>query len=176
MSLTTQKVYVNHVPLDSAVGDYEPRIESSFTDEIYEDEVLGRVSGEKREIVVRLMQGENFLSIAKELGYKESQIYKIKGELAEVYRDLHDTNDWEMVKGVLRLYFLSKLRDLPFKVHNRWSFDCCLKEYRKPSQKMIKRSLEELIIELGGGTILYNGPKIKKRINTISSDQLSLFT
>lgn len=176
MSLATQKVYVNYVSMENAVGDYEPRVEASYADDLYEDEVLDKVSGEKREIVERLMRGENFLSIAKELGYKESQIYKIKRELAEIYRDLHDTNKWDMVKGVLRLHLLYRLKTLPDRIHQTWEYDKCLGDYDRPSKKLIKESLEELIVELGGGRVLVQNTKIKRSVNTIPVDQLPLFT
>lgn len=87
-----QKVPVQKVAIDNLEGFAEPSqsFEESYYAKFDHEAILNRVSGQKREIVKLLLQGDSFFSISQHLNMTTSQIYKIKEELQKELAFIYD--------------------------------------------------------------------------------------
>lgn len=171
----SQKVYVNHVSLESAIGDYEPRVYDDEVDSsLYQDEVLSRLDDREKEIAQLIFDGYNFLEISKKLKLKESQIYKVKKTLAQKLGHLHTTSTPERIGAVVKLYFTGKLKNMARHIYTIWNADPALREYERPTQAMIEDYIEDVLLSVGGGAVVYRLPKRKQELYN-NVQQLNLF-
>jgi hypothetical protein len=69
---------------------------------------------------------------------------------------------------------MGRLKNLPKKIHTMWKYDNVLKEYTKPPLGIIEDYLEDLILGIGGGRVVYRTPKRKKELYDVTN-QLSIF-
>ncbi len=161
----------------NCVGDWEPRTNDidNTEEELFKEEVLNKYTGIKKKVVELLFDGLNFLEISQELKLRESQIYKIKNELAKDLRFLHDTNKHEHISSIIKLYVMGKLNSLPKKIFNQWYVDNALKEYDRPSLETIKDYIEDVLLEIAGGKVIYRTPYRKVQLYGQSPGQISLF-
>lgn len=164
--------------LDDAVGDMEPRVDQDFFQNIHEQEMLEKIEDpEKREIAERLMDGDKLSDVFrdKQDKTKYSRLYKHKRELAEELREYHNTNTHGYIKGVLLLYLLGRLKNMPKKIHTIWKYDNVLREYKRPPVGVIEDYLEDLILSLGGGKVVYREPHRKRELYDVPEKQLTIF-
>lgn len=157
----------------------EPRADFDFEQEIYEGQILDKIKDpEKREIVERLMDGDKLSDVYRDQKDKTkySRLYKKKQELAEELRHIHNTNTHGYLQGVLKLYLLGRLKNLPKKIHTMWKYDNALKEYKQPPVGVIEDYLEDILLSVGGGRVVYRNPKRQFELYGCPEEQLSLFS
>lgn len=77
-----QKLPVALVPMEELTGVAEPYVDhDDYAEQLTEIEIESRFSGQKREIVRALMDGDSFLSISQKMHLPTSRVYAIKKEL-----------------------------------------------------------------------------------------------
>lgn len=173
--IATQRIYVRNVSFDNCVGDWEPRVENEFEAGLFEEQILEQADEKEKQIVNMLMDGYNFLEISKKLHLKESQIYKIKRQLADKYRYLHDTNTAEDISVVVKLHVIARLKKLARHIYSLWYADNGLKEYKRPTLSSIEDYVEDVLLEIGGSYVVYRTPSRKNQLYYPLDCQLVLF-
>ena len=84
--------YASHISLENCIGELEPSCsnDEQIDNNISSHHILNRFSGLKKDVVQRLMNGDNFHQIVKDTGENKNVIYQIKKELMTDFQELHD--------------------------------------------------------------------------------------
>lgn len=186
--------YINPISIDQEVytsSGYSSLHETLQSEENVEDDVITSIQDEelrndaligasaiKKAILEKIFAGDSNLSdICRELGIRYNQAYNIKMQLQDEYGYLSHERGRDTAQLPIFMYILSQLQRLPERIHKTWSGNPVFDGYEKPSQRKIYEMVEDAIMLMTEGKILYRQSKNTKTTRTavVGEGQLFMF-
>lgn len=139
---------------------------------------MAEVTEEEQEVLELIIKGYNWLEISREKNLRESQIYTLKKRLAKklAYLQVDKMNDIQHIGGIIMIATIGRLKKLAKQIETMWEHDNLTKCYKKPGTKTIQEFVEDALMYVTEGKIVYRDTGRKPKIPRARLDsQLKLF-
>lgn len=175
------RVYVDSLQrglVEDAEGDDNDPLSQLISQE-EEEEAIKKVEDDKvqKEVVQNILDGNDktWLKMAREQGIESTHYaYALRDKLRKKFRHLVRDGRPKIEGKRVLLYVYGRMKRLGRDIYEEWDRDDMLKEFKKPTKSMIEDYVEDVLLGVGGGRVVYRSPQRRYQLYP-TEGQLGLF-
>lgn len=128
-------------------------------EEVYMHNIISQLKDPKDKKIVKLIfEGRsNWSDIAREMNIPVPTMHHRKERLQKLLKDYYNSREKSdtVVATIIMLVTLSYLKQLPNLIFKTWNDDTRTKHKKKPSISFIRKQIEDTLLSVAGGKVVY---------------------